>query len=317
MKGTKFSKSFITSKFLFGIVGIALLALLLLAEYLPQDWYIVAIFSGAKEEVNAVDKFIKAAVYTVVAFFIKDFLVAILGVASKRSPRAVTICDMLSNFLKYVVFILAFLLILGAFGVNTAALAASAGILTLIVGLGCQSLIADILAGVFIVFEGAFKVGDIVVVGGFRGTVQHIGIRSTRIIDATGNVKIIKNSAIDDLINNTQDLSVAVCTCGVDYAIPMERVEAVINANLDYMKEKIPQIVEGPIYLGVDELADSGVIVKLIAKCEEKDKFTVQRAMNREIKVIFDANEITIPFPQITVNQPVPVSTAEPVVLKK
>lgn len=310
----KFSLPAIAMKFILGFLGIAVLILIQFAEIFPQDWYVVALFSGTIEP-DAMGRFILAFVYSVISIFIEQLIVAILGIIARRSERTVTICDMLTNFLKYVLFIFILLLVLGVFGVNTAALAASAGILSLVIGLGCQSLIADILAGVFIVFEGSFQVGDIVVVSGFRGTVQHIGIRSTRIIDAVGNIKIVNNASITDLINNTQELSVAVCTCSIDYAIPMERIEAVINANLKYMHDQIPQIVEGPIYLGVDALADSGVVVKLIAKCKEQDKFGVQRALNREIKVVFDANDITIPFPQVTINQPVPVSTADPITL--
>lgn len=305
----------IAVQFILGLVGIAILVLISVSPLLPQEWYLAELFSGTKEVYTSLDTAIRSVTYAIVVVFIEQPVLATLGIIARKSKRTVTVCDMLGNVVKYLVLIIVFMLVLSAFGVNTAALVAGAGVLSLIIGLGCQSIIADVLAGIFFLFEGSFKVGDIVVVSGFRGTVQHIGVRTTSIVDATGNIKIINNSAITDLINNTKELSVAVITCSVDYAIPMERVEAVIDANLQYMHDQIPQIIEGPTYLGVDALADSGVVVKLIAKCTEMDKFAVQRAMNREIKVIFDANDITIPFPQVTLNQPVPVSTAEPVKL--
>ena len=84
-----------------------------------------------------------------------------------------------------------------------------AGVLALIIGLGSQSLVADILAGIFIVFEGEFQVGDIVIIDGWRGEVKEIGIRTTKLVDVGGNIKIVNNSEIKTIINQTQELSLA------------------------------------------------------------------------------------------------------------
>ena len=221
-----------------------------------------------------------------------------------HSSRATTIIKLMNSFIKYLIAIIAIMLVLNAWGVDTATLLASAGILSLVIGLGAQSLIADIIAGMFIVFEGEFQVGDIVIIDGWRGTVDEIGIRTTKIIDWQGNIKIVNNSQISSIINQSKELSVTTCVVSVDYRESIPRVELVIKDNLERIKEAIPEIVDGPYYKGVDSLGDSSVNLLFIATVKESDYFVVQRALNREIKLIFDENNISIPFPQVTVNQP-------------
>lgn len=228
----------------------------------------------------------------------------ILKIMMSRSTRGLTIMKLFNSFIKYVMAIIEILLVLGVWGVDTATLVASAGIMGLVVGLGAQSLIADIIAGVFIVFEGEYQVGDIVVIDGWRGTVEEIGIRTTKIVDTGGNVKIINNSTITTVVNQTQELSVAKATISIEYGESIPRVELVIRDNLDAIAKSIPEIVEGPYYKGVNVLNASSVDLLFLAKCREEDIYTVQRAMNRELKILFDENNINIPFPQIVLNQP-------------
>lgn len=233
-----------------------------------------------------------------VSWLIRFLLTKLLA----RDNRSTTIIKLINNFLKYLIVIIEIFMILGAWGVDTATLLASAGILSLIIGLGAQSLISDILAGAFIVFEDEFRVGDIVIIDGWRGTVEEIGIRATKIIDWQGNIKIINNSEISTIINQSKELSVTTCVVSVGYGESIPKVELVIKNNLEKIKAAIPEIVEGPYYKGVDKLSASSVDLLFVATVKENDYYVVQRALNREIKNIFDANGITIPFPQITVS---------------
>ena len=221
-----------------------------------------------------------------------------------RSKRGVTVVKLLNSFIKYLIVIIAIMLILNAWGVDTATLLASAGILSLVIGLGAQSLISDIIAGIFIVFEGEYQVGDIVIIDSWRGTVDEIGIRTTKIIDWQGNIKIINNSQISSIINQSKELSVTTCVVGIDYREPIAKVELLIKNNIDRIRSAIPEIVEGPFYKGVDSLGESSVNLLFIATVKESDYYVVQRALNREIKILFDENDINIPFPQVTINYP-------------
>ena len=250
-------------------------------------------------------KAIPASIRTVQIIVIAAVASIILSLLAKitfESKKTITVALLLLNLLKWIVAIASVFLIMGAWGADTTLMLASAGVLTLIIGLGSQALVQDILAGIFIVFEGDFQVGDIVIIDGWRGEVKAIGIRTTKLVDAGGNIKIMNNSDIRSIVNQTKELSVAKCYVSVSYGDRIEKVEKIISDNLPAIKEKIPAIVEGPFYKGVTELGESSVNLLFVAKCKESDIYQVQRDLNREIKIVFDDNNINIPFPQITVS---------------
>lgn len=227
----------------------------------------------------------------------------LLRIIGPKLKRGRSLASLLSSFAKYLGAIILIFAILGTLGVDTTVLLASAGILSLIVGLGAQPLIEDIFAGIFIVFEHTFEIGDIIVVDGFRGTVKEMGIRTTKIEDAGGDVKVINNSDIRTLINMTSKLSTAICDISISYNEDIEKVERVLNENLGKIKDKYKSIVNGPTYVGVQSLSDSAVVIRIIAECNETMRYQVQRDINREIKIIFDQNNILIPYPQIVVHE--------------
>lgn len=221
-----------------------------------------------------------------------------------RNNKAKTMFTLLDGIVKYGSAIALIFLVLQAFGVNTAAIWESVGILTLIVGLGAQSLIADIIAGIFIIFENEYTVGEIVSIDDFRGTVSEIGIRSTKLLDMAGNIKIVNNSDIKNIVNLSRELSLAIVDCEFPYDVPLQFVEKLLKDNLATFKERIPEIVEGPFYKGVSGYGSSNVAVKLIAKCSEEDRYQVQRDLLREYRVLFVANGIDLSYDQIVINQP-------------
>jgi small conductance mechanosensitive channel len=226
----------------------------------------------------------------------------IVHVITIKGHRSETIGKLLSSFIKYLSFIVAFFLILSAWGVETPTLLAGAGIIGLALSFGAQSLIEDIFAGLFIIFEKQFVVGDIIQVHDMRGTVTEIGIRITKIEDLNVDVLIINNSDIRGAINTSSSLSIAICDISIEYGADLEKVEDIIKKGLPDIKKEIPLIKEGPFYIGVDQLADSSLVVRVIAKTEELNRHKVRRALNREMKLLFDRNKINIPFPQIVVH---------------
>lgn len=253
---------------------------------------------------NKVPAMLKSIQIITIAWILSIVLRLTLKKMLARTTRGITIVKLINSFIKYLIVIIALLMILSAWGVNTQTLIASAGILSLVIGLGAQSLIADIIAGFFIVFEREFQVGDIVIIDGWRGTVDEIGIRTTKIIDWQGNIKIVNNSEISTIINQSRELSITTCVVSIDYRESIPRVELIIKNNLERIKKNIPEIIDGPYYKGVDSLSDSSVNLLFIATVKEANYYVVQRALNREIKMIFDENDVSIPFPQVTLNQP-------------
>lgn len=227
----------------------------------------------------------------------------IIGLLTIRTSRSETIGVLLTSIFKFGCLIIALVLILSAWNVPTPTLLAGAGIVGLAVSFGAQGLLEDVFAGLSIIFEKQFVVGNFVVVDEFRGEVIEIGPRNTRIKNIYGNVLIIANSDIREIINLSDDLSFAISEISVEYSEDIDKVESIIQSNLSSIKEKIPEIVEGPKYDGVDQLGDSAVIVRVIAHCEEKDRIYVRRALNKELKKVLDTNGINIPFPQLVIHQ--------------
>ena len=245
---------------------------------------------------------IRSLIYIVFIYALCRVLRMVFASKMEKDSRRKTLFSLLDGFVKYGCAIAIIILILKAFGVDTAALVASVGVLTLIVGLGAQPLIADIIAGIFIIFEDEYHAGEIVTINDFRGTVMEIGIRSTRLIDAAGNIKIINNSSIGDVINLSREVSLAVVDCDFPYDVPLEKVENMLKANFDKIAKNIPAIKEGPYYKGVCMYKDSNVTIKIVAKCNEEDRFQVERDLNREYRRIIKENGIDISYPQVVVN---------------
>ncbi len=228
-----------------------------------------------------------------------SIVIGIINRLFTKTQREITVVKLTSSIIKWVAAIILVIAVLAIWGVDTTALITGAGVLTLIVGLGMQSLISDIVAGLFIVFENEFNVGDIITVDGFRGTVVSIGIRTTQ-LEAVGNVKIFNNSEIRGVLNQTVKPSKAKTLIDIEYGDSLARVEEII-------KNKLPEIkIEGVIgeivYDGVAALGASGVTLQFTADCDENDIFAVQRAMNGRLKVMFDENGIGIPFNQLVVH---------------
>lgn len=251
-----------------------------------------------------IPKILKALTYIVVIQLVSRGIRYLLKLTLKRSIKGQTVLNLLDSFVKYFAAFASIWLVLISFGVDTTTLLASAGILALVIGLGAQSLISDILSGLFIVFENEFEVGDIVVIDNFRGTVAEIGVRTTHILDVAGNIKIINNSDIRNIVNMSKTLSLAICDVEIEYGESIERVEAVFKDQLPLIKDKVSTIVEGPYYKGVSAFNPSGVQIKIIAQCLEENKFQTERDLYRQIKLLFDRNNIGVPFPQVVVNQP-------------
>lgn len=221
-----------------------------------------------------------------------------------ENRRLATFKVLIFNSVKYLTSISAACHCLNVIGVNMVAVLAGLGVMGLIVGFGAQTLIEDVITGLFIVFEGQFSVGDIVSTDGYRGTVTNIGIRTTCITDVGGNVKILRNSDIKNVVNLSGKNSCAVVNMSITYSESIERAERVIKKALPIIFQSYPGIFEAePMYVGVDALAASSVDLRVVAPVTEHNIFNARRILNRELKIAFDENKIEIPFPQVTVWQ--------------
>jgi len=235
-----------------------------------------------------------------VVIWLLKLSISALAVGSNRSK---TVFGLIGSFTKYIGTIVIATVLLGVWGVDTVTLVAGLGILGLIIGLGAQSLIADILAGLFIVFENNFQVGDIVTIEDFRGEIQEIGVRTTRIKSPFGDLKIINNSQIRVLVNMSRLPSYALADVTIEYGENLEKVEKIIDEALFGFAQKLPAITDEPEYLGVYEFSTRGVVLRIKAECKEADRLQLRRDLNRELKLLLDRNKIKIAVEQIEVKK--------------
>lgn len=241
-------------------------------------------FSGAGNP----NKLIRIASYCVLflsmAWIAKRALNFLITLLSSRK-MGVAVAALLENFIQYAAVIALFLMCLNTMGVDTMGIVAGLGVLSLIIGMGAQELISDILAGIFIVFEKLYDVGDVVVINDFRGMVRTIGIRDTQIEDAGGNVMVVNNSKIETLVNLTHEKSVAVCTLPINYDDPLAEIKAYLLPRLPEIGKRVPELLEGPVYTGIAGHDEYGLFIGFIASCTEDAKYRVEQALADEIKV--------------------------------
>lgn len=211
---------------------------------------------------------------------------------------------LLQSSIKYVFGFVGFTFIILAWGVEPTTLLASFGLIGLVISFGAQGLVEDILSGLFLIVENQYQVGDIVLLDDFRGQVDHLGLRTTRFIDPLNyDVRIVNNSEVRSIINLSTEPSVAFCDMSIEYNADLIKVEEIITAHLATLKSKYPMFELDPIYLGVNELADSAIVLRVSVQVDESNKAPARRVLNRELKLLFDKHNINIPFPQLVVHK--------------
>lgn len=251
---------------------------------------------------------LKAIILTVVIIVVMIVILIILRfiilkIKKTKNKRSYTVAQLLENIAKYATILIAIFAILGIWGINITAALSAVGILGLIVGLGAQDLIKDFLGGMGIIFDNEYEIDDIVEINGFKGKVTEIGLRTTKLVNYAGEIRIIRNGSITELSNFSRTFSVAAVNVDVAYKENLDKVIALLEEKLPAVKESYPQIIEGPIVVGVDELGASAVSIKVTAKTEPEEHYAVKRALLKYIKDLFDENNVEIPFNQIVVHE--------------
>lgn len=229
---------------------------------------------------------IAAVVFTLVAAWVVASIVKlVVNNISYKKSRTQTLHQLIGKLLVYAIYIVGVIVALGCLGVDTTAILISAGVVGIIVGFGAQSLIEDIITGLFIVLEGEFAIGDIITIDGFRGEVKSIGLRTVSIEDLGGNVRIINNSEISSLINLSDNTSVAVVNVPVSYEDSLEVAETAVKEALSELPSEYPDIFKkAPVYKGVDQLVETHYELMVVAEVAEENIYNARRIMQREIR---------------------------------
>ena len=213
------------------------------------------------------------------------------SIAKVSSTRIETICMLLRSSTKYIAGILIIYLCVGQFVEDATTLFATTGVISVVIGLGAKDLIGDILAGFFLVFEDAFHVGDYISVDGWSGEVTSVGIRMTT-LNSFGDDKHINNSELKHIINMSRGSVRASTKVAIAYKEDLEKVEELLKKELPEWKDRIPGAVGAPFYYGVDRLEFNAVYLSGAVYCGSSARWGAERALNRELKLLFDKNGI-------------------------
>jgi small-conductance mechanosensitive channel len=220
-----------------------------------------------------------------------------LTAAEKRGQ---TIAQLLRSVGRVAILLLAIMLTLNLF-IDIAPLLAGAGILGLAVSFGAQSLVKDVIAGFFQLFENQFAVGDVIDAAGKEGVVERMSLRVVQLRDTYGNVHIIPNGQITVVTNKTKGWSRGVVDVGVAYENDLDRAIAVLKeeaSGLAHDPAWVARFDGDPEVIGVQSLGDSSVVIRTLLRVQPGKQWEVMREFRRRVKLRFDREGIEIPFPQ-------------------
>ena len=287
--------------------GIAVIALLFLLEAWGLDAF--AWFGRGQLGARLLSSLVSIALTVIVAVTVWEVSNAAIqrhlnklskDAQAARSARVRTLLPMLRTVLLVAILVFVALNVLTEIGVNVAPLIAGAGVIGLAVGFGSQTLVRDVITGAFLLFEDAMAVGDVVQVGGLSGVVEQLSIRSIKLRAQDGSVHIIPFSAVTTVTNMTRDFGFAVLDVSVAYGEDTDRVSDVLRQIAAEVRQdaKFGAVIRDDIeILGVERLADSGVLIRSRIKTDPTARWMVGREFNRRIKQRFDKLGIEIPYP--------------------
>ena len=251
-----------------------------------------------------VSSFFTVVTAILIYFIIKNVILKMFKASKKYGvhKKSVTITNMIINIIKYIFIIVTILTLLAIWGVDTKALIASLGVVGVVAGLALQDILKDFLAGFSIIVDNEFDVGDTIKVNDFRGKVTELGMKNTKIRAYSGEVLIIANRNISEVVNYSTQNSRCIIDVSVSYDSDLDKVERVLKEVCKDLKENTSYLIDDMEVLGIQEMADSAIIYRLIADCGPTLDIEFRRKAYRAIKEAFDYNGIEIPFPQVVVH---------------
>ena len=245
----------------------------------------------------------------IIAFSIVTYMISsrvirkVFQVKNKRinEKRQQTFIGLINHIVKYFIVIVALMMILEVYGIDTKSLVASLGVLSLVVGLALQDILKDFIVGCSIIFENQFSVGDTVTIDDFTGTVIDLGLKTTRLKAYTGEIKIISNRNITEVINHTIAENNALVDVTVDYDSNLKEVKQLLDELCKNMTEELSLAHEAEC-LGVEELGENGIRFRIAIPALYSSKFSLARQFRERIKEELEQNGITIPYSQVVIH---------------
>ncbi len=232
------------------------------------------------------------------------FLKSKRGKKKEITQKRKTLLPMINTTVKIAAGFIGGIVILDQLGVNTTPILAGAGIVGLAVGFGSQTLVKDLINGLFILFEESVRVGDYADLGKNEGVVEAVGLRTIRLRDVSGNVHVVPNSSVDTITNMTKEFSRTVIDIGVAYKEDVDEVMEIMREIGEGMRndpEYSKNILEPIEIFGLHKFDDSAIVVRARLTTKPLKQWGLKREFNRRLKRVFDERGIEIPFPHRTI----------------
>ncbi len=247
--------------------------------------------------------FLASVIYRIGKVLIDRFFNAQIQMKIGVDARKVnTLRALVHSVLKYTVYFVTGLTVLGQF-VDTTSILATAGIGGLAIGFGAQSLVKDVISGFFILFEDQYAVGDFVTIGDTTGTVEEIGLRITKIRGFKGDLTIIPNGQVQKVVNYTRGNALAVVDISVPYETDINKAIKLIEDVAQKYAQENKNIVEQPQVLGIMDMGDSQITIRAVARTLPLKHWEIERELKKRIKEAFDEEEIGVPYPRRVIIQ--------------
>ncbi|WP_017471735.1 mechanosensitive ion channel family protein [Amphibacillus jilinensis] len=211
--------------------------------------------------------------------------------------RVLTLEKLLVNSFSYVLLFIFIVMLFGVFDLDIGPLIASAGVIGLAIGFGAQGLVSDIVTGFFILLEKQVEVGEYITTAGYDGIVEEVGLRTTKIRSFDGTLNFVPNRQMEGVSNHSRGTMRALVDIGISYNDDIDHAMAVLQNVCDQFSQD-ERFEDGPNVLGVLQLGDSDVVLRVIGQTKNMEQWGAERDMRKAIKEAFDQNGIEIPFPQ-------------------
>lgn len=225
----------------------------------------------------------------------------------RRAAQVRTLAPLATGVVSTTLIVIAAMMALSELGVEIGPLIAGAGIIGLAVGFGAQTIVKDFLTGIFLILEDIVSIGDVVMIQDFGGVVEDMSLRTIKLRDFDGTLHIFPYSEAQVIHNRTKNFSFAVFDLSISYSSDIAKAITLMKETGDELRADTQfagHILENIEVVGVDQLADSAVMLKARIKTAPGKQWMVRREYLQRIKLAFDANGIEIPFPHMKLVPP-------------
>ncbi|MBQ5658631.1 MAG: mechanosensitive ion channel family protein [Peptococcaceae bacterium] len=221
-----------------------------------------------------------------------------------EEKRLKTLSKLFKSIATYVIYFIAIITCLDMVGFSIMTILAGAGVVSLAVAFGAQSIVEDLMSGIFIVLENQYSVGEFVSIDGILGTVSEIGMKTTKVLTESGELMIIRNGSVGTVINYSRHAQRRFVTVGIAYEENIENAKAVIQHACDIIGERYKDDFDQlPYVQGVTDLADSSVVIRTTFTSWNWTQDPISRALRQEIKEQLDNAGVEISYPKVQIVQ--------------